>query len=67
MITDKEVKPFSWGQSGNYKLYDVEKAIETAKIVAARRDLVLSDFEADLIRALAEDKIDNDGCVDWLE
>ena len=54
LVTDKEVKAFSWGSTGNYKNYDVEKAIETAKIVYDRRGLVFSEHDEKLMRQVNE-------------
>ena len=49
----KEVPPFSWGgpQDG-LGPYDLEKAIETARVVKGRRERTLGRCEEDLIRAL---------------
>lgn len=63
LITDKEVKSFSWGGSGNYKNYDVEKAIETANIVYGRRNATFSDRDEQLIRLVHENKVTNNGIL----
>ncbi len=63
MIADKEVPSFSWGTTGAYQRYDVNKAIETAQKSAGRRDHRLSDREIELLRRLSEDKNEDDGIV----
>jgi UDP-N-acetylglucosamine diphosphorylase/glucosamine-1-phosphate N-acetyltransferase len=45
----KYIRPFAWGQDG---IYDVEKAIETAKRVTARRNVVFGPADERLFRAL---------------
>jgi len=65
LITDKEIQPFSWGQTGNYKNNDVNKVLETAKIVMSRRDVELSEHEISVLIEYAEDRIDSNGIVDW--
>ena len=61
LITDKEVKSFSWGNSGNYKKYDIEKVIETARIVTSRRGIELSAREEELLRNIANEQTTSDG------
>ncbi|KAA3634149.1 MAG: hypothetical protein DWP97_07700 [Calditrichaeota bacterium] len=61
LITDKEVKSFSWGNSANYKKYDIEKVIETAKIVTSRRGIELSEREEELLRNIANEQTNSDG------
>ncbi len=65
LITDKEVKPFQWGSTGNYKKYDVEKAIETAKIVYDRRGLNFSDHDETLLRSLTDDNTSDNGILQF--
>jgi UDP-N-acetylglucosamine diphosphorylase/glucosamine-1-phosphate N-acetyltransferase len=65
LITDKEIKSFSWGQTGNYKNYDVLKAIETAKIVMNRREVELNEHEITVLKAYAEEIIESDGIINW--
>ncbi len=63
LITDKEVKSFQWGSTGNYKNYDVEKAIETAKIVYNRRGITFSEFDEKLIRILKDNNQTTNGIL----
>jgi UDP-N-acetylglucosamine diphosphorylase/glucosamine-1-phosphate N-acetyltransferase len=63
LITDKEVPPFRWGYSGKYDTYDIEKAIETARIVAGRRQETLSEAEETLMRAVFEGRDETDGAL----
>lgn len=65
LITDKEIKSFSWGQTGNYKSYDINKVIETARIVMKRRGIDLNEHEVLVLKAYAEDRIKFDGIIDW--
>ncbi|MDH3892490.1 MAG: putative sugar nucleotidyl transferase [candidate division Zixibacteria bacterium] len=63
LIADKEVPSFSWGTSGAYQRYDIEKAIETATTSAERRNHKLSDREIELLRKLSDDINEDDGVV----
>ncbi|MBX3044941.1 MAG: hypothetical protein KIT33_09680 [Candidatus Kapabacteria bacterium] len=44
------IKSFTWGGKTNSPTYRFEKAIETSRIVMARRNKVLSDEEIELLR-----------------
>ena len=65
LVTDKEVKSFSWGSTGNYKNYDVEKAIETAKIVYDRRGLTFSEHDEKLLRILKDNSQTTNGILQY--
>jgi len=65
LIADKEVPSFSWGSGSPYDRYDIEKAIDTAKKSAARRNHNLSEREGDLLRQLFEGRIDPAGIMEF--
>jgi len=48
----KHIASFSWGGSDNCGTYEIEKAISTARIVMARRDIALGDADVEEIRRL---------------
>ncbi len=52
----KVVSPFAWGSGAPYGLYDVEKFLETAARVMARRDVVLDAVGARLLRRVFADR-----------
>ena len=66
LTTDKEVPPFSWGNTGKYHTYAVEKAIETAQRTSERRNCTFSDVETELLKQIATGKIDATGAVDFV-
>lgn len=54
-IPEKVVAPFSWGEAGSYSDFRVEKFLEMAERMMARRDVVLEDgVREQLRRAHAE-------------
>jgi UDP-N-acetylglucosamine diphosphorylase / glucose-1-phosphate thymidylyltransferase / UDP-N-acetylgalactosamine diphosphorylase / glucosamine-1-phosphate N-acetyltransferase / galactosamine-1-phosphate N-acetyltransferase len=58
----KSVPSFAWGGDGGiFTAYDVERAIETARKVMARRNVVLSDAEAALFRTVFDLTADERG------
>lgn len=63
LITDKEINSFSWGMSGNYKKYDVDKAIETAGIVCERRNTHLSEREVEILRLVSDGQDEPEGIL----
>lgn len=63
LVTDREVKSFSWGSTGSYVPYDVAKAVEAARAVAGRRDYVLTDTEIGLLTAVAEGRDESRGII----
>jgi len=50
----KEVPSFSWGGSGGFEHYDVEKAVETAMRVMARRKVPMSSAYESMFRFVAQ-------------
>jgi UDP-N-acetylglucosamine diphosphorylase/glucosamine-1-phosphate N-acetyltransferase len=51
----KSVPSFAWGGAGGtFSTYEVERAIETARRVMARRKVTLSDAEIELFRSVFE-------------
>ena len=65
LITDKEVPPFSWGSTGSIEKYDIDKAIETSKMVCERRGSNLTPREESLLRAISKNEISGEGCLDF--
>jgi UDP-N-acetylglucosamine diphosphorylase / glucose-1-phosphate thymidylyltransferase / UDP-N-acetylgalactosamine diphosphorylase / glucosamine-1-phosphate N-acetyltransferase / galactosamine-1-phosphate N-acetyltransferase len=65
LTTDKEVAPFSWGNTGKYHKYAFEKALETARRTSERRNCTFSDTEAALLKQISEGKIDASGAIDF--
>lgn len=63
LITDRSVPPFSWGNSDGYEKYQLDKAVDTARQVCARREVTLSDHEESLIRAVFEDRVEDNGVM----
>jgi len=39
----KVVAPFSWGEAGAFKPYHIDKFLETAERMMARREVVLAE------------------------
>jgi UDP-N-acetylglucosamine diphosphorylase/glucosamine-1-phosphate N-acetyltransferase len=58
LITDKEVAPFSWGNSAGYQTYQFDKAIKAIRRTTERRNVELSSSEERLLQALAENQSD---------
>lgn len=49
---DKELKSYSWNEAGKLpEKYDIEKAIDTAKIVMERRGIEMSESYEKLVRS----------------
>lgn len=65
LTTDKEVPPFSWGNTGDWKAYTLDKAVETAKRAMERRNCVLSDYEAELLRLIPQGAPNDAGSFDF--
>ena len=63
LVTDKEVPSFSWGTTGNYVRYEIEKAIETARAVASRRQYTLTDIEIGLLKQIASGVTNTGGAI----
>ncbi len=49
----KEIFSFSWGGSAGFETYEIEKAVETAKAVMARRNIVMSSAYESMLRFIA--------------
>lgn len=63
VVADKEIASFSWGSGGNFVPYDFRKAIETARVVAGRRDYRMSEAEERMLEAVAEGKTTDKGIL----
>lgn len=63
LIADKEIGSFQWGGPDGYQAYRVDKAIETARVTCGRRGVELSEAEARVLQAIAEDKVDDKGVM----
>ncbi|HWR83427.1 MAG TPA: putative sugar nucleotidyl transferase [Candidatus Deferrimicrobium sp.] len=63
LVTDREVPPFSWGESGAYERYEFSKAIDTALKVAARRNVTLSAREIAVLQAVFDSALTDDGVI----
>ena len=65
LISDKEVASFSWGNTDGYQTYRFDKAVETARRTAGRRNVDLSDEEEAVLEALSKGESPMDGVVRW--
>ncbi|MCK4371955.1 MAG: hypothetical protein KAW61_02360, partial [candidate division Zixibacteria bacterium] len=65
LIADKEVPSFSWGNSGRYERYEIEKAIDTACKSTARRNHTLSEGEVELLRQLFDGRVEEKGIMSF--
>jgi UDP-N-acetylglucosamine diphosphorylase/glucosamine-1-phosphate N-acetyltransferase len=63
LTTDKEIPPFRWGNTGGWKDYSVDKAIDTAGKALERRNCTLTDHEVGLMRIVAAGKLRSDGIL----
>ncbi len=63
LVADKEIPSFSWGTTGSYTKYDIEKAIETAQIVAMRRHHTLTNNEVELLKTIAAGNVSDAGAM----
>jgi len=50
LVSDKEVKSFSWGKTGAWERHDFDKAIATARLAMGRRSRELSEDEVTNLR-----------------
>jgi len=64
LVTDKEIPSFRWGGTGNWSEYRFDKALETARRTAERRNCELSKQEADLLEAIRNDNRDDGGVLE---
>ncbi|MBL7857838.1 MAG: GlmU family protein [Cyclobacteriaceae bacterium] len=51
------IPSFSWGGSGGYLTYRIDKALETASRVMARRNVVLDDVEKEILTHVYEQTV----------
>ena len=65
LVTDKEVSSFSWGNSEKYERYEFEKALETVRKTAERRNCTLSGREASVLQAIFNDLLTDDGIMSF--
>ena len=66
LIVDKEVPSFTWGDCDKYrKRYQIDKALETARVVADRRHHALSEREEELLQTIFDDNISAAGAIDF--
>ncbi len=65
LISEKEIAPFSWGSCGRLEKYEIDKAIATSKKVCERRNCRLSPQEEGVLRAIFNDEISSEGCLDF--
>jgi UDP-N-acetylglucosamine diphosphorylase/glucosamine-1-phosphate N-acetyltransferase len=65
LVTDKEVPSFMWGGSGNFVPYKFDKALETARMTASRRDYTLSTSEESALAAICDNAMSDEGVVDF--
>ena len=63
LIVDKEVGSFQWGNSGGYQDYRFDKAIETARRTAERRDAKLSSSEEQALKMVADGQSPDKGVL----
>ncbi len=54
LVTMKEIPSFSWGDETGYDVYRLDKAIEVARTVMARRGIEFTDRDASLFRSIFE-------------
>jgi hypothetical protein len=54
LITSREVLSFSWGDERGYDIYRLDKALEVARLVMARREKKLSVEEKQLFQKIFE-------------
>jgi len=52
ILSDKEIAPFKWGETGNFVQYELDKAIETIKRSMKRRQVELSKNQESALRAV---------------
>ncbi len=65
LVADKEVPSFSWGATGQYEPYQIEKALETAERTTGRRNVLLTDHEKSVLRAVFEKQESSAGIITW--
>lgn len=65
LITDKEIPSYRWGGTGNYVEYRFDKALETMRRSAARRNYTLSSHEERVLQEIFDGKPKTDGVIDF--
>jgi UDP-N-acetylglucosamine diphosphorylase/glucosamine-1-phosphate N-acetyltransferase len=65
LITDKEVPSFRWGNTSMWKVYQLEKAIETAAKSMERRRQTLSAQETVALQLAFDRQTPTDGCIEF--
>ncbi|UCC44212.1 MAG: hypothetical protein JSU65_14055 [Candidatus Zixiibacteriota bacterium] len=65
VTSDREVPSFSWGNSGNWQPYDLERAILTVRRSCERRNAPLSSHEEHLLQLIAEGKSPDEGIISF--
>ncbi len=65
LVADKEVGSFSWGTSGNYVPYDLDKAIETARVTTERRGVSFSERERGVLESIHAGQVLSGGVVSF--
>lgn len=63
LISDKEIPSFRWGNSQGYETYQLDKAVETARRTAGRRNYHLSDREIEILKHLFDDSLNDEGIL----
>jgi UDP-N-acetylglucosamine diphosphorylase / glucose-1-phosphate thymidylyltransferase / UDP-N-acetylgalactosamine diphosphorylase / glucosamine-1-phosphate N-acetyltransferase / galactosamine-1-phosphate N-acetyltransferase len=63
LTTDREIPSFSWGNTGNFKTYAFDRALEAIKHSTERRGVVVSEHEEVVLKDLFERKISPDGVL----
>ncbi|MDH4156406.1 MAG: putative sugar nucleotidyl transferase [candidate division Zixibacteria bacterium] len=66
LISDREVPPFSWGNSASYDRHDFDKAAETVRRTAARRNVTVSKAELTALREIYDGVTDDKGIMDFV-
>ena len=57
LLTDREIPSFRWGDSSPYGTYRFEKAIDTMRRTAGRRNVNLTKDEEKVLQALSEGQV----------
>ncbi len=58
LVADKYVPPFSWGSSGSFTEYKLEKAVDTAKTVMERREVEFGNLDEKLFKMIFDNSAD---------
>lgn len=63
LTSDKEVPSFQWGNSSAWETYDFDKAVQTARRAAERRNVKISDREIELLRLACSSELATSGGI----